>query len=188
MPGQERAVTFTIARLPPDLRYDSNTRYYYTLFRLSREWNWGKPGKRNAGAPRRESTEHVSKTPATHAARTHHGTHPTIQAAHICATSVQVRDGPSPPGGQSLPTSCLTPRTPVHEGATGERSTAEHYGQRRTFQTCCPKLPRCHGLWLFAPPRCPVWLPAAGLAGIRLLTHASILQSWRIGVTERLTD
>jgi len=32
---------------------------------------------------REQSTLDVSKTPATHAARTHHGTHPTIQAAYV---------------------------------------------------------------------------------------------------------
>jgi len=186
VPGQQRAVTFTIARLPPDLRYDSNTRYYYTLFRLSREsWNWGKimPERRDARAlstfrKRPPRTQHAPITERTRRYKRHNYVQHRFRGSRWA----------SPPGGQSLPTSCLTPRTPVHEGATGERSTAEHYGQRRTFQTCCPKLPRCHGLWLFAPPRCPVWLPAAGRAGIRLLTHASILQSWRIGVTERLTD
>jgi hypothetical protein len=139
-----------------------------------------------------ESTEHVSKTPATHAAAS---THPSrnapddTQAAYV-QHRFRFEMGLSPWG--PISPDVLSPRTPVHEGATGERSTAEHYGQRRTSQTCCPKLPRCHGLWLFAPPRCPVWLPAAGRAGIRLLTHASSLQlslqSWRIGVTERLTD
>ena len=97
-----------------------------------------------------------------------------------------IRDGPLPLGaGPANLSRRLVSQDPVHEGATptGERSTAEHYGQRRTSQTCFPKLPRCHGLWLFAPP--PAWPPAAGRAtGIRLLTHASSLQSWRTGVTD----